>query len=404
MTRWTPWSLGYAKGSSDWLVAASWAYVSHQCGGNVRAGGLLGVRLPPMRRKRAGRRPLGMVPTKAAETYPQPVLTKPARKLNLDWARLSVGWRSMLVLHGWWADGLDGEAGLAVWAEDSSQTASKLRTATRQTGRRRNRPVPPPADEHPWAVDHSVLETLGGLSPAVHEFVEIVLPTAGDAPLASPELISDEIAPTPRVEVRQWRVPIVILEPQLALTVLQSPLPDECAGGADWRILAEVASFADDLAARGRILPAIDVVQSDGGPIGRSEGRAWWRPLVTGPDAVWVRALALALPPAALGTTNGDHAKTRPADTVAHALGALTDAAARQRLQRRNQSAPRGSRQPRPARYPGAVREWLGALVDDPWFEASTATLANLESDLEAWQCDAAGGVARARFRLTEPH
>jgi SNF2-related domain/SNF2 Helicase protein/Helicase conserved C-terminal domain len=309
----------------------------------------------------------------------------------------------MLVLHGWWADGLDGEAELAVWAEDSSQTASKLRTATSPKGRRRNRPIPPPAADHPWAAGHDVLERVSGLSTVVQDFVEIVLPTAGDAPLASPELISDEIAPTRRVEVCQWRVPIIIVEPQLALTLLQSPLPDECAGGADWRILAEVASLADDLAARGRILPAVDVVQSEGGPIGRSEGRAWWRPLITGPDAVWARALALALPPAAIGATNGDRAKARPADTVANALGALTDAAARQRLQRRDQPAPRSSRQPKPARYPGAVREWLSALVDDPWFEASTVSLANLESDLEAWQRDAAGGAARARFRLTEP-
>jgi non-specific serine/threonine protein kinase len=245
---------------------------------------------------------------------------------------------------------------------------------------------------------------VSGLSTAVQDFVEIVLPTAGDAPLASPELISDEIAPTRRIEARQWRVPIIILEPQFALTLLQSPLSDECAGGADWRILAEVASFADDLAARGRILPAIDVVESDGGPIGRSEGRAWWRPLVTGPDALWARALALAYPPAVLGSTNGNHTKARPADAVARALNALTDAAARQRLGRRHEPAsPRGSRQSRPARYAGAVREWLGALVGDPWFEASTATLASLESDLEAWQRDVAGGAARARFRLLEP-
>jgi SNF2-related domain/SNF2 Helicase protein/Helicase conserved C-terminal domain len=309
----------------------------------------------------------------------------------------------MLVLHGWWADGLDGDAGLAVWAEDSGQTASKSKTTTNPTGRRRGRPVPPPAADHPWAADHSALERVSGLSAAVQDLVEIILPTAGDAPLASPELISDEIAPTRRVETRQWRVPIIILEPLFALNVLRSPLPDECAGGADWRTLAEVASFADDLAARGRILPAIDVVQSDGGPIGRSEGRASWRPLVTGPDAVWARALALALPPAALGSTSSNDSKARPADAVVHALTALTDAAARQRLQRRNRPGPRSPRQPRPARYPGAVRDWLGALVDDPWLEASTNTLRSLESDLEAWQRDAAGGAARARFRLMEP-
>jgi hypothetical protein len=151
---------------------------------------------------------------------------------------------------------------------------------------------------------------------------------------------------------------------------------------------------------RGRILPAVDLVQSDGDPIGWSEGRARWRPLVTGPDAVWARALALAVPPAALGPINDGQAKARPAEAVRHALMALTDAAVRERLGRRGtQSRPGNSRQHRRGRYPDGVREWVG----DPWFEASTPTLASLESDLKAWQRDAAGGAARARFRLLEP-
>jgi hypothetical protein len=305
----------------------------------------------------------------------------------------------MLVLHGWWADILDGEASLAIWAEDSGRTTSRSGTTT---GRRPRRRVP--AADHPLAAAHSVLETVSGLSSPVKEFVVLLLPTAGDAPLPSPELISDEVAPMHRVQGREWRVPIILVEPRDALTLLQSSLPNDCAAGADWRILADIASFADDLAARGRVLPAVDVVQSDGGPIGRSEGRACWRPLVTGPDAVWARALALALPPAALGPINDGHAKARPAEAVAYALMALTDAAVRQRLGRRStQYRPGNGRQHRSGRYPDGVREWVGALVGDPWFEASTPTLASLESDLKAWQRDAAGGAARARFRLLEP-
>jgi hypothetical protein len=148
---------------------------------------------------------------------------------------------------------------------------------------------------------------------------------------------------------------------------------------------------------RGRILPAVDLVQSDGDPIGWSEGRARWRPLVTGPDAVWARALALAVPPAALGPINDGQAKARPAEAVAHALMALTDAAVRQRLGRRGtQSRSGNGRQHRRGRYPDGLREWVDALVGDLWFEASTPTLASLESDLKAWQRDAAGGAARS--------
>jgi hypothetical protein len=298
----------------------------------------------------------------------------------------------MLVLHGWWADILDGEASLAIWAEDSGRTTSRSGTTT---GRRPRRRVP--AADHPLAAAHSVLETVSGVSSPVKEFVDVLLPTAGDAPLPSPELISDEVAPMHRVQAREWRVPIILVEPRDALTLLQSSLPNDCAAGADWRILADLASFADDLAARGRILPAVDVVQSDGGPIGRSEGRACWRPLVTGPDAVWARALALAVPPAALGPINDGQAKARPAEAVAHALMALTDAAVRQRLGRRGtQSRSGNGRQHRRGRYPDGLREWVDALVGDLWFEASTPTLASLESDLKAWQRDAAGGAARS--------
>jgi hypothetical protein len=82
MTRWTPWSLGYAKGSSDWLVAALLGRVrlTVMCPELVEGHASTGsARIHP--------RPQlldAITASKAAETYPQPVLTKPARKLNLD--------------------------------------------------------------------------------------------------------------------------------------------------------------------------------------------------------------------------------------------------------------------------------------------------------------------------------
>ncbi len=312
-----------------------------------------------------------------------------------------------LVLHAWW--GLDDV--LLVWAEGDP------------TGARAARRADAP---HPYALDAGELAVLLALPGAATGTRRALLPTSAGRPLPSPELAPGRPAtitgngtgsgtarpPAPRT----WTVPVVELTPAQAVDVLLAPAPDGPAPSATWRHLREVAALADDLAARGRALPAVVAppVRSLGPrPWG---GRAVWRPLVTGADAAWARSLALALPPAGLaaavpldvppsaGTTAHDPPDgaaaagpaVAPATLVGAALDALTDAAVRRRLSasgdRRGPAGPAG-----PA--------WLAALTapGDGAFEASAGAVAALAAELARWQRDVVGGPARARFRLVEP-
>jgi non-specific serine/threonine protein kinase len=96
--------------------------------------------------------------------------------------------------------------------------------------------------------------------------------------------------------------------------------------------------------------------------------RCVWRPVLTGADAVWARALAHAQPAVARA---GD------ADPLESCLDDLVDSAARAALGDVNDQA------------------WLTGLTDDT---------AQLQAALTAWQRDAAGGSVRACFRLVEPN
>ncbi|MGX7675502.1 SNF2-related protein [Plantactinospora sp. DSM 117369] len=232
--------------------------------------------------------------------------------------------------------------------------------------------------------------------------------------------------------------------------------------GGSLRHLAGLAEFAVELVRRGRILPGLSAPTTPGGAStfsedsparpgapagsrsprgsdrsGRSTGsvgsaRAVWRPLLTGADAGWARALTMALPPAAraaldppaAGATAPDDtsgpAPTRPDDgtgsgavqpgdapgasgsaaaTVVDALDALTDAAARTALE-----GVRLIGAGRAGAADVAVRAWLRALTGRQRdFTAAPEALAGLDGELRAWQRDAAGSSVRACFRLVEP-
>ena len=312
------------------------------------------------------------------------------------------------MLHAWW--GLDDV--LLVWAEGDPTGAKASRRADAA---------------HPYALDADELAALLAVEGAGTGTRRALLPTAAGRPLPSPELAptrpvagvagtSTSTAvrpPTPRT----WTVPVVELTPAQAVDVLLAPPPRGPAPAATWRHLGEVARFADDLAARGRALPAVVAppVRSLGPrPWG---GRAVWRPLVTGADATWARALALALPPAGLaaavpldvppstGTTRHDPpdgappagSSIAPATLVGAAIDALTDAAVRRRLSASGAWRGRAGTGARPV--------WLDALTapGDGLFDASAGAVAALAAELARWQKDVVGGPARARFRLVEP-
>ncbi|MGI5214139.1 SNF2-related protein [Plantactinospora sp. CA-290183] len=301
----------------------------------------------------------------------------------------------MLVVHGVWRLG----GRLALWVEDS----------TAPVGPARGRGRPPRDAAHPFAVGHPALtEALGELAAkATTGSVPLLLPTRAGAPVDSPELVRTEPAGSGRgrLTLAGWRVPVLEYEADLALPVLLAFGPDGPAGqpggagptpGASLRHLGRLAEFATELVRRGRVLPGLG---------GTGAAEAVWRPLLTGPDAGWARALTMALPPAARaglperpvdgGSPGGDPATA----IVADALDTLTDAAARGALE--------GVRLIETARAGGVdagVRAWLRALTGrERSFSAPPEALAVLDAELRAWQRDAAGSAVRACFRLVEP-
>ncbi|MEV6810629.1 SNF2-related protein [Micromonospora sp. NPDC051296] len=361
----------------------------------------------------------------------------------------------MLVVHGMWLPG----RGVAIWAEDSTRPPH----APRRPGRApRERP-------HPFAAEHATLVAVlaEAAEPADLGTVLVSLPTRAGSPLDSPELVRTTVVEPVRgpVTLAGWRVPVLAYAPDAALPLLRTLDGLAAAPGATLRHLAELASFAVDLATRGRVLPGLADPPLPSGPAhasgrahasalagaavgaggGRSApdvpgapaaggmalARAVWRPLLTGTDAGWARALALALPPAARAVIEADlpgmpaadaHPARRavrsgrphrdpeqpvtgspsgsvveaPGALVADALDALTDAAVRAALP--ETSLARG------VRRNGAVTPWLGALTGPRReFTAEPAALHTLRSELDAWQRDAAGGAVRASFRLVEP-
>ncbi|MEV6693955.1 DEAD/DEAH box helicase [Micromonospora sp. NPDC051196] len=364
----------------------------------------------------------------------------------------------MLVVHGVWLPG----RGLAVWGEDSTLPPRGPRRPGRAP---RERP-------HPFAAAHATLAAVlaEAAEPTDLGTALLSLPSRAGSPVDSPELVRTTVVEAVRgpVTLAGWRVPILAYAPDAALPLLRGLDGLAAVPGATLRHLAELATFAADLATRGRVLPGLAAPPHSppapapgrasrtvasgaaaraaasgsaaraavrgtasraavrGAAAGRRSGgevgaRAVWRPLLTGTDAAWARALALALPPAARAVVEADlpalraeagvpampvgarvpamptvDAESGPGLLVGDALDTLTDAAVRAVLPQTTLA--------RGVRRDGAVTPWLGALTGPQrGFTAEPAALDILRDELDAWQRDAAGGAVRASFRLIEP-
>jgi len=270
-----------------------------------------------------------------------------------------------------------GEDGLALWGEDGLLPVPAARPARPR--------ATTSAPAHPFAASAEALtEALGDLAAkSVTGSLRLSLPTRGGVPLDSPELLRDHLAEPSRAAstLADWTVPVLELGPDDGFGFLRDVSGYGLTLGATVRHLVDVADFAVDLVGRGRLLPGLDQT----GP------RARWRPLLTGPDVAWARALALALPPAGRALPAAPSA----AAVVADAVDTLVDAAARAVL---------------PSQTPGrrgrarASTTWLAALTGrQRTFSASPEALADLTEALGQWQRDAVGGRVRACFRLVEP-
>ena len=288
----------------------------------------------------------------------------------------------MMVLHGFWSS----ERALCLWAEDSEQPVTSPSQALRSS-----RP-------HPYALPAG---QLAELQPGKPGTATILLPSLRKAPLDSPELVRVTPRPQPATTptLLAWDVPVVCFDPASALATLEDHASDQLRYGASVRFLAEVASFARELADRGRVLPTLD--ENAHGYLAR------WRPVLQGPDIVALQELVSAMPPICRAETSSasDTRGQRPAELLSDAMHALVDAAVRERLAERgvlDALPPRRGRLP--ARFPVA-EAWLQALsTADGRFDAEPDDMAELERALAAWTEFGVGqtGPARATFRLRE--
>ena len=186
----------------------------------------------------------------------------------------------MFVVHAsWLGPSTSRLGGLGVWGEDSSAPL----TSPRRPGRA------PRVQPHPYAASHAdlvaLLPPVGG--KAAPETATLTLPTRGGGPVASPELVRDEITEVQGdLRAGLWQVPTLELEADLALDLLRGLDDEGGTYGASVVHLIELAGFAADLVTRGRLLPTVLP----------DPPRAVWRPVLTGPDAAWTRVLASEMP------------------------------------------------------------------------------------------------------------
>jgi hypothetical protein len=345
--------------------------------------------------------------------------------------------RASTTLHGIWAKGA-----LCLWAEDPvlHQAAGFVRGGSPRT--LRPHPFAWPASELAGLLGGLVWPGAGAARKAVDDELTLLLPSAGRAPLASPQLgqppaalapaalapaalaladgaladgaladraLADPVlagpvrrGPVGRVSLARWRVPVLVFDPAAALDVLgrfsQLDEPAVTPGGS-LPYLAAVARFAVDLAARGRVLP---VLVSQGGT-----HAARWRPVLGGADGQRGRDLAAAMPPSCRAEPAGDELDGQPpGPLLAGALEVLTDAAVRSRLPASLLTARRGRS---PARIPVAERFVVSLTTTDARIDVVTpqdeAEAEQLTAELGTW-LDAAripAGPVRTCFRLVEP-
>ena len=306
----------------------------------------------------------------------------------------------LLVLHAFWS--LDRGPGL--WAEDSEPAVTSRNQSLRT------------ARPHPFAAPADAIAAMqvGDLASST-----LLLPSLRRSPLDSPELV--RVTPRPPSatgpSLLPWTVPVVWIRPAvlttfdeeddapgLASILFPERFPDDESAllhevrlASSVRFLGELARFADELAERGRVLPAITWVSDPADDSTVAEGR--WRAVLRGPDALAFGELVAATPPAFRAEPGSDDA----GDLIASALDVLTDSAVRGRLPRDVSMLP-----PRRGRKPlqsPAAEAWLESLrAEDACIHASEPAVAELERALALWFEFAreANAPARATFRLSD--
>ncbi len=281
----------------------------------------------------------------------------------------------MLVLHATWSK----EAGLLLWAEDSSLPVTSPSEAVRR------------AREHPFSASAAQLRALiGGEGIVDGESTRAVVhvPSLRRAPLDSAELVRIQPRPAGRVapSLLTWTVPAIGFDPA---RLARQHEDVDARPGASLRFVAGLAEFADDLVRRGRVLPSLSWTDA---------AHAHWRAALTGSDAVRAHALISSMPPSFRAASPDD----APSTLGTAVLNELVDARVRDRLTTSFLPRRRGRK---PATTPTA-EAWLDALTGtDSVIHADPDAITDLHDRLAEW--DGFGthdpGPAMLVLRLTEP-
>ncbi|MCP2092845.1 Helicase conserved C-terminal domain-containing protein [Actinosynnema pretiosum] len=171
-------------------------------------------------------------------------------------------------------------------------------------------------------------------------------------------------------KLHTWLVPAVRVD-SLPERVVDGRL------GASARFYLEVLAFADDLVARGRVVPGVD------------GGTARWRAVLSGVDAVRFAALRADMPP----SFRAAQESVEPDRLTRAALDRAVDGRVRA-----------GDFSGVDLDEPGATGIWLRALVGDPVLGAASGAVARLREWVDRWQGSALQRpLLRTCFRLTAP-
>ncbi len=257
-----------------------------------------------------------------------------------------------------------------------------------------------PGPDHPYqlAIERAGESVLAPLSDpdarpdCAREQVTLVLPTAGEFPLPSPELLLErESAAAEERRLAPWRVSGLTLSPESALDwLVMLPTPEELDPhrfrlGTGIRYWSVAARFALELLARQRFLPAL--VPNDGASVSR------WEPLVE-QDIDKFDALREAMPPVCRALSREEQGVITADALLRSFLSALVDrfvrrAASRLRL--------------RPRFVESTGEELLAALVDaNGVFEGGAGPAEELV-DWKAQLDEEEASPFRIAFRLDPP-
>ncbi len=291
-----------------------------------------------------------------------------------------------VALHALWSG-----ASAWLWAENSDLSPLP-------PPRRGRRPKVAAARAHPFAVPAPALvEVLAGMVDASPQVppgtLTLLLPTVGAGPLASAQLFREP--PEGEPILVPWVVPAVPVDAEPLVTLAERLEPPVTAGDSLF-FVGRTVEIALELAARGRVMPAL--VETPAGY------QARWRPVLAGDDVARLRALARSMPGSCRAeVTAASPGGREPGALVCEVVEGTVDRAARSALAEWSPFATRRGR--RPSAPPAPPEAWLAGLTGDPAVAGNSGELAKLAAVLDEWRSSAGLSSIQARvcLRLDPP-